>query len=648
MPMPPSGSATAAIRPLSRCPLPRRVRHAHTLSQFDQEFNHLYTRQHRREDHAKGLLRATRARDNGRILRHLRKGTAEDPNFYRSIPATTFTEIVRLFSADRELTPITDSLEHTWWFPDRLHHLRTKAYQNAFAEHLRGLVDRRVDAGKQLSPLDLKLLLRSAGMANHVALATASVNEMKRHGYHVDVECFNSVMRAILYNRRGGSRMIGFTVNRLWYQSRAMGKLDWAPPPGQYVARIRNVYKIMLEAGGVANQETIILLMIAYARDAQTNKIARLLNAVWDVDIDAVLQGGQPPQPKPMEPGSPLMPTEELLLAIVEAYGTNSQTLTALALVDYLSSSYKIPISRRVWDALLVQVYVQSNPIQGRQINKSMHENPRLSLDAPVRLFGTMCAEPYKMTPNMISYYFVIKRATQAFRWIKAIDLIREAAKLYDQSAVEVLEARRGIERAKMRLAEGGVPSAPLSELAQRRETKLLEFRRSRVMIESLCHMFIKGGIVPGAFHVLDEADEAACTDPQGYAEDHPKGGYVVQPSWSFVGLPDFIKEFAHVLPPEVSYRTRTGFVRLQVDEDSTVQQLPAKPGELPQTTPLNNDMTRQIVHRKGFNKELAEYEMQLTGGYAYNPHRVLQRLIHYEDPPDVSLQDIRHGVHAP
>lgn len=633
--MPPAGSA----------PIRRSIRKPHRIkipshSSFDKEIGHLYTTNgYRPVDLRRGLLKATRARDNGRILQYLSKG-ARDPTFIRAIPATTFTEILRLFGPDRELRPVVDSLEHTWWFPDSLRHLRTKKVQEFYDHALKGLLDMRLQGGASLSPLDLRLVLRGAGESFGVHLATDAISELDAADLAPGVDGFNSLMRATLYNRRGGgSTMIGFTVNPLWFRTRERGMMDWALPEMQYIERVRAMYRKMLESGGIANQETIICLMICYAREAKLDDVNKLLATVWDVHVDAVLQGDQIPPPKPLPAGSPLRPTEDLLLAIVEAYGTNSQSMTALALVDHVSTSYGIPISNRVWCALLVQVCVESNRIQGNKLNKALHDHPQLRREAPVRLFNTLRNEPYNVKPTMVMYYFVIKRATQAFRWIRAVDLIRDAARLYDQSALDASDAANDVRVAKRRVAEGGVSAAPLFELARRRETKLLEFRRNRVMMESLCHMLIKGGIVPGAFHVIDEADEAACTDELGFAVQHPKGDYVVQPYWSFVGLPNFIKEFVHVLPPAVSYRTQTGFVRLQVHKFTEVEERPAKVGEVPRTTPMNADMTRRIVDRKGFREEVAEYERALGDGRAFDYGRLLNRGTHFEDSPDLSIQ---------
>ncbi|KAK8177411.1 mitochondrial ATPase expression-domain-containing protein [Phyllosticta citrichinensis] len=635
--MPPSGSGSVPLRRSIRKPHRTKIP---SHSSFDQEIHHLFrSHWHRTVDLHRGLLKATRARDNGRILQYLSKG-ARDPTFIRAIPATTFTEILRLFGPDRELRPVVDSLEHTWWFPDSLRHLRTKKVQEHYDHALQGLLNMRLQGCAPLSPVDLGLVLRGAGEAHGVHLATEAIKELKAADLEPDVDGFNALMRATLYNRRGGGGiMIGFGVNPLWFRTRQKGLTDWALPEMQYVEKVKDIYRNMLESGGIANQETIICLIMCFAREAKLDDVNQLLANVWDVNVDAVFQGDQVPPPKPLPAGSPLRPTEELLLAIVEAYGTNSQSMTALALVDHLSASYGIPISNRVWSALLIQVYVESNLIQGNNLNKWLHDHPQLPREAPVRLFDTLRNEPYNVKPTMVMYYFVIKRATQAFRWIHAVDLVRDAARIYDESALDASDAAHDVRVAKRRLAEGGVSSAPLFELAQRRETKLLEFRRNRVMMESLCHMLIKGGIVPGAFHMLNEADEAACTDELGFSQEHPKGDYVVQPHWSFIGLPNFIKEFVHLLPPAVSYRTQTGYVRLQVHEFSRFEERQAKIGEVPSITAMNADMTRRIADRKGFREELAAYEKALADGREYDYKRLLDRSTHFEDPPDCSIQ---------
>ncbi|KAK7537992.1 mitochondrial ATPase expression-domain-containing protein [Phyllosticta citricarpa] len=626
--MPPSGSATALRRP-PNIRVPKYI---------DGELYHIF-RHHRGEaDVGRGLLKALRARDNGRILQYLHQG-ADKPGFIRAIPATTFTEILRLFGHDRELQPVADSLEHSWWLPDHLQHMRLRGFQKKYTAMLRGFVNMRIDAGAALSPLDLKLVLRAAGEATDVNLATDAINELKNTGCEPDDNGYNSLMRAILFHRSNdGSTQIGFTINALWFRTRKRGLVKWAPQPDEYMDRVTNVYRDMLESGGVANEKTIILLMISYAREGKVYEMNKMMWIIWGVSVNEVLRGEQTSAPKPMPPGSPLRPTEDLLLGIVEAYGTNSQSMTALALIDFMSAAYDIAVSNRVWLALLIRVYVESNLIQGNPLHKRLHWNPRLPKESPLRFFRTLCSEPYNVKPTMPMLWFVNKPATQAFRWVRAVELIRTAAQLYDESAKEATHAAREVRVAKRRVAEGGVSSAPIFELAQRRETKLLEFRRNRVMIELMCHMLIKGGVVPGSFHAFGEDDEGVAEEDElSFVSEHPKGNVVVHPYWPYIGLPSFIKEFIHVLPPAVSYRTLTGYVRLDLHEHKGFVERPSEPGLTHNHKELNAHMTRRVADRMGFKRELAEYERHLTGD-SFHYSRLMERKTHFEDPPDLSI----------
>ncbi|KAL0258552.1 hypothetical protein SLS55_006049 [Diplodia seriata] len=538
-------------------------------------------------DYKKHLPSALRARETYTIYRCMVDG-AHDTAFVSSVPPVTFTEILRLIGASSELEQTKNALEHSWWmrgarFPS------INASMDKFVHATRLMMAIRKQANIAVRLADYKLLLGCAAAASDRFTALDLWRDLQQDGLEPDIECYNAIMHAVLWDRRmrNGSwrNPLSWKVDNFFLSARENGVLPYGLSLGGYEKQVKEIFDELLGLHHVGDETTVIHLITAYAREGNIMGVKDILRRVWNIHVDELTSAGaQRSPPRRFEASAPLHPTPRLLDAVGHAFGTNGDVPAALRTVDFISTTYKLAIPPAVWSELLTWTYVQSMPLSGRAKLNHGVANP-LSLGAAERLWQTLTAPPYNVRPTMKMFHLSIKRLTGSHCHDAALDRIRDGVALYRAhvaAARAAAHAMRGSQVvAEMKAGAAGLPRGrhaqkqSRSSLVATRDARVTTVRRDRAMIRRWCNWYLKRGF--GQDFPWEKPLQQAMRENDGYgggAQDHQDQDqvpveyvYDTPPDWAERVVPDFIAEFADFCPPVVRYRTHTGGVTLELRE---------------------------------------------------------------------------------
>ncbi|KAL1645821.1 hypothetical protein SLS58_003705 [Diplodia intermedia] len=538
-------------------------------------------------DYKQHLPIALRAREPYTIYRCMVDG-AHDTAFVSSVPPVTFTEILRLIGASSELEQTKNVLEHTWWmrgvgFPS------INASMDKFLYAARLMMAIRKQANMAVRLADYKLLLGCAAAASDRSTALDLWQDLQQDGLEPDIECYNALMHAVLWDRRlrGSSwrNPLGWKVDKFYLSSRENGFLTYSPSPGGYETQVKGLFDELLSLDHVGDETTVIHLITANAREGNIMGVKDILRRVWNIHVDELTSAGaQRSPPRRFDASAPLHPTPRLLHAVGHAFGTNGDVPAALQLVDFISTTYKLAIPPAVWSELLAWTHVQSLQLSGRSKTNHGVANP-LQPGAAERLWQTLTRPPYDVRPSMMMFHLSIKRLTQSHRHDAALERIRQGVALHrahvDSARRAVRHARESLVAATERAAAAGPDWGRRARLRRQqpqygfvatRDARVTAVRRDRAMITRWCHWYLKRGFgqdFPKEQQQPLLLDQEAPPPLEDDDQDQVVGryGYDTRPDWAECVVPAFVAEFGEFCPRVVRYRTHTGGVLLELSE---------------------------------------------------------------------------------
>ncbi|KAF7547683.1 hypothetical protein G7Z17_g7559 [Cylindrodendrum hubeiense] len=187
--------------------------------------------------------------------------------------------------------------------------------------------------------------------------------------------------------------------------------------------------------GVLLNEELLCASMISFARSSSLalikgNVLRRGFRISLKEDQDtgeSILKGG-----KRFRKGNPREPTERLLHAIVEAFGSMSRIRAALELLVYVSRLHRIPIPHETWSNLLNWAYVcGSKPFQVMRRHQGSYQVHVVKAKDVTEIWHVMTSEPFNVKPTFDDYSVYIKSLIVQRSFRTAIDIIRNEAVPY-------------------------------------------------------------------------------------------------------------------------------------------------------------------------------------------------------------------------
>jgi hypothetical protein len=331
-----------------------------------------------------------------------------------SIHQTTFIETLHLLSPSHFVEPYRDlhHVLHGWGV--LMQGLQpVEAVFDNFTKDLLTIMQYRVAAGYPPQLAEYTHLLDCARVMGNGLLADELWDAMQANDVIPDTVCYNHYMEAKVWdNCYVGKESYNLRILPYSYKKRRMTN----PSPGwrgygtaaNSVKRIvLDVFSEMSQSGLSGDEQTYINVLLSAARVGDRKATKNILITVWNVDVDAILAENDNsllPPVTPYDTWSGLYPTERLLFAVAHAFGTNNDIHTAIRAVDFISSSYNIPIPDKVWCELLERTYTLSKEHKRRQANDG--RTGKVSRDMVHGMFQTMTSEPYNVAPTLQMYRF--------------------------------------------------------------------------------------------------------------------------------------------------------------------------------------------------------------------------------------------------
>lgn len=504
-----------------------------------------------------------------------------------SIPGTTFMEILRLLDPKVFLEPYRDPYKD-------VHPLSTavmigRSVEELLEEHtlkLESIIRERIGDREEPTLEEIKILLNISRHARDGPMASRIWDEMQKYGIVPDTVCYNCYFEAICWSRTYDyyeRRKLRITDHNIEVRSGLRNPLlnsplKWNPRQGYAIgemglkSHVVGQFETMVKRGVVADRKTFILLMTALSREGDLEGIKSILQRVWNIDVDKVMQSDdQAPVQVNIPSDSPLYPNSELLYTVAHIFGSNSNLPIALRVIDQVSRRYGLTIDQRVWAELLEWAFVLSVP---RSMKKNLDERiGQLPLQSVANLWETLISPTYSCKPSMRMYHHYVKNCLYRETLDPVLPLMAAGWQVYEKSLVRYIKLSKNYSKSSL----GNLPqqlhttnSLFLQNLEHKKNMARLEQCRNFLMI----NQWFKW--------VLSSQKWYGITDR-----------VVI---WERKKLPLMIEEFWYVRTiGHIGYHTATGYVRLFQDELEEAEK------------PDYDDVWQQnhAVRRKMFNPQL-------------------------------------------
>ncbi|KAM0698066.1 hypothetical protein Q7P36_001530 [Cladosporium allicinum] len=343
-----------------------------------------------------------------------------DFDFIHSIPESTFTEILQVLEARRNIGNLSDTYkntsEHVAWQIGIIPQEQLMSDHGLMLQEI-AMIRRR--SGHQLTASQYLILLRSAGDLGQLHLATKLWEYMQQDGVAPDVSTFNAYLSAFVWNGHNNSttrhrdRVIDHYMLRRQAKRGGLPYFNYSGgSPMGIKDRSMVILDAMLKNGITANEETYREIITAAAREGELDTVESILKITWNINVSNLMRANfgdeEVPTPKALSKDSPQYPTVKLLTTLAHAFGINSKIPTALRLVDHISREYDIPITTQTWEVMFEWTYVLSSFRSGTTARGDRTKG-QLPFNSPSKLWETMTGAPYFIKPTISMYNYLIR-----------------------------------------------------------------------------------------------------------------------------------------------------------------------------------------------------------------------------------------------
>ncbi|CAI7574333.1 unnamed protein product [Penicillium bialowiezense] len=353
-----------------------------------------------------------------------------------SLSQTAFVEILHLLAPSHFIQPYRD-LHHTLhgWGVLMQGLQPIEAVFDEFTRAMLTIMKYRVAAGYPPQLAEYTHLLDCARAMGNGPLADELWDEMTGNSITPDTICYNHYMGAKVYKKR---RM----------ENPNPGWRGFGTAANSVKRIVLETFSEMSESGLSGDEQTYINILLASARVGDMTATKNILTTVWNVDVDALMaaedESSLPPV-TPYDTWSGLYPTERLLFAVAHAFGTGNDFPVAMRTVDFIASSYNIPITSKVWAELFERAYTLSKDHTRRQAHDGRKGKvPREIIHS---MFETMTAEPHNVTPNLQMYRFTTQTHIRDGNLEPCKEDMRRAYEILSETRTRRREARNTVMR---------------------------------------------------------------------------------------------------------------------------------------------------------------------------------------------------------
>ncbi|MCJ1259142.1 hypothetical protein MMC24_006977 [Lignoscripta atroalba] len=394
---------------------------------------------------AQGVVLEALQQENPQKLLSAYLLASKDKDYVRSIPTTTFLEILQLLDPKHFVEPFKAA--HRDLHAAQISYLRdgTKQLEDIFAEYvtsIRVLMQRRQDAGHRFGISEYRSLLKMTAAVGDGEAAWVLWNAMRSDGVEPDTQCFNLYFGARCWSKafdpaeREKLRVIPYHLaSRLPVkrgEQKKEGFRGYTTGNRGLKNEVITHFDYMVKRGLTADVDTFIMLISAMAREGDLPGVQSILKRVWDIDVEALMEGDDQfmGHQNNLSRASPLYPTPALLFTIAHAFGSNNELPVALRVVDHVSRKYSIKINVETWAQLLEWTFVLSTRrYKGRKVDGAqIGQLPLRSVDS---LWKTMISEPYNIQPTMPMYNRYVRNLWKRQMVDRMLEVMRAGKELH-------------------------------------------------------------------------------------------------------------------------------------------------------------------------------------------------------------------------
>ena len=422
----------------------------------------------------KRLLEAIRLDDPQTLLVEFWE-QSRDPAILAAIPATTFSEILRLL--DRRRGFVSFFREYKQWHPKHywmLLDLDRQFYQSL--QDCRTLYHdiwrRRSRSVGHMGVPEYAGFLRLARNTWNGDAALSLMKDMLRRDVQPDAICYNLYFEARCWSdmwnpyERQLRRIIPYNLKiREKHFARTYADMTikgYRIEEGGLKSEVTRMFMKMIGEGTMADTTAFCHLMTALGREGDLDGVKSILRKIWDVDADTTFEADNECQNESLLPrDSPVHPNQALLFVIAHVFGSNNDLPTAVRLVDQFSRKFKLRIPHIVWGELLEWAFVLStrryniNSVRGVELG-------RLPLDSVHGLWDVMISKPYCIQPGIQMYDLMIRSMWRRLKIRFMLQYVTEGVKL----AQRHFQQHQNLVRMKDYLEEKGAYGADAKDLA--------------------------------------------------------------------------------------------------------------------------------------------------------------------------------------
>ena len=441
-------------------------------------------------DYAAGLMPALLQGSSDMVARCLLAAARnDDTEFIQSIPATTFSECIRLLQPSN----FTEKLAHAHL---EISEAVAKTFQlspidrvaHSHSKLLREVKAIRNAAGIRSSTADYCMLLRAARDLGNKPMAENMWLGLLHDGITPDTQCYNYYMSAIVFDQvhsainRRRVRVIPFYKLARQRKRLGPGFTAYSVGEGGLKDKIMQFFGDMLRNGAIANEESFRTVITALAREGDIATVKSILRRMWNIDVDGLMGGNDKAtlKPKEMSHSNPLRLSEDFLFTIAHAFSINNDIPTALRLVDFIARHYNLTIPTKTWDQLFEWTFVLAVPRTGIKARTDGTKEGQLPQQSVLNLWNTMTEAPYFIRPTMGMYNNLIRNLLQRDLPPLMYEKMREGIALYRQERRKAAPAFQRLKRELDRIQSYPLYTPPVPLETLRREYEYLELIRKR------------------------------------------------------------------------------------------------------------------------------------------------------------------------
>lgn len=488
------------------------------------------------------LISALQQRSLNEVVQLL-SDAMDDHAFYVSIPATAWSQILEVLNPNHVSAPLHKI--HRSFNPARLKSIGVvyRRSVKVFMENVVKLIRMRRDHGSAMTLADYRILLRHVSARGDASLGRVLWNEMQRDNVRPDLTCFSAYMSVIIWDEEsriaGGRRMRRRTTRNL--DPRSQVTLLEQGSSGE----VKSLMEQMRSARIVPDTDCYCTYMTALARDGHMLEAEDVLTQVFHVDVDSIMVG-QTDELQSMPPRPNIQHNNKLLITIAEIFGGANRIPTALSIIDYISTTYNVPVSSGVWYKLAQWTWIQARtkPSERSSMNgqQQMHLN-----DVPV-LGELMVAAPYNTKPSIFTRDAISRSAgnNDSGTEPRFSLLLYQIEMARHEYIALIIRYRR--QRAKY-----------FSMLRQRHVSRQL----GQMNVEITGHRLHQLTIKKQMTHVTIQRLARKMLSLKGIGYMSGQWGAEID-QWRVVGLPNFVLRWEGFLPDQLKYRIRSGIVELE------------------------------------------------------------------------------------